>query len=116
MSVPTFNPVEVENSIRSVSNQISENVSEVDRCYRAFQKAEHTYDLAFARAYMGHRGPAHEKRYAAELATEQERADRDVKEAAYKYADRRSRALDAELRSWQSVGASVRSMYSVAGV
>lgn len=116
MSAGVFNPTEVERSIRGVSNQISENVAEVDRCYREFQQAEHRYDLAFARAYMGHRGPAHEKRYSAELATEEERRDRDVKEAAFKYAERRWKALDAELRSWQSVGASVRAMYSVAGV
>ncbi|MET0415798.1 MAG: hypothetical protein ABW022_07235 [Actinoplanes sp.] len=111
-----FNPVDVEQAIRQVSTQISKNVLFADQEYRKFLTADHLYDLAFARAYMAHKGPAHEKRYAAELATEQERSDRDVAEAAYRYADRQAKALDAELRSWQSVGASVRSMFTGAGV
>lgn len=115
MTQVTFNPTDVEASIRAVSNQISKNVLFADQEYRKFLTADHVYDLAYARAYMAHRGPAHEKRYAAELATEKERDARDVADAAYRYADRQARALDSELRSWQSVGASVRSMWSAAG-
>jgi len=44
-----------------------------------------------------------------------EREARDVAEAAFKYADRRAKALELELRALQSIGASVRSMYAVAG-
>jgi uncharacterized protein (DUF305 family) len=110
-----FNPVDVEQAIRQVSTQIAQNVRFADQRYREFLNADHAYDLAFARAYMNHKGPAHEKKFAAELATEQEREARDVADAAYRYADRQAKALDAELRSWQSVGASVRSMYAGAG-
>jgi hypothetical protein len=110
-----LNPVDVEQSIRTVSNQIAQNVGFADQRYRAFLDADRAYDQAYARAYMNHQGPAHEKKYAAELATEKERADRDVADAAYRYADRQARALDSELRSWQSVGASVRSMYGAGG-
>ena len=116
MTAPVFNPVDVEQSIRAVSNQIAQNVRFADMRYREFLKADLAYDQAFARAYMNHAGPAHEKKYAAELATAQERDARDVADAAYRYADRQAKSLDAELRSWQSVGASIRSMYSVAGV
>lgn len=115
MTGVVFNPTDVEAAIRSVSNQISQNVRFSDQEYRKFLTADHQYDLAYARAYMNHAGPAHEKRFAAELATEKERADRDVADAAYRYADRQARALEAELRSWQSVGASIRAMFSVAG-
>lgn len=115
MTAQVFNPTDVESSIRTVSNQISQNVLFSDQEYRKFLTADHQYDLAYARAYMNHQGPSHEKKYAAELATETERADRDVAEAAYRYADRQARALEAELRSWQSVNASVRAMYSAAG-
>jgi hypothetical protein len=115
VTAPVLNPVDVEQSIRQVSNQIAQNVLFADQEYRKFLTADHVYDLAYARAYMAHQGPSHEKRYAAELATEQERAARDVADAAYRYADRQARALDSELRSWQSVGASVRSMYGAGG-
>jgi hypothetical protein len=65
---------------------------------------------------MGHEGPAHEKKYAAELATTEERAARDVADAAYRYADRLAKALESELRAYQSIGASVRATFGVAGV
>lgn len=115
MTSQVFNPVDVEQAIRQVSTQIAQNVRFADARYREFLDADRAYDQAFARAYMNHNGPAHEKRYAAELATTQERSDRDVADAAYRYADRQAKALDAELRSWQSVGASIRSMFSAAG-
>lgn len=115
MTAAVLNPVDVEQSIRMVSNQIAQNVRFADQRYREFLDADRAYDQAYARAYMSHQGPSHEKRYAAELATETERAARDVADAAYRYADRQAKALDSELRSWQSVGASVRSMYGSTG-
>ena len=44
-----------------------------------------------------------------------EREARDVAEIAYRHADKIHKALDSELRAWQSIGASVRQMYAVAG-
>jgi hypothetical protein len=111
-----INPVDVENAIRTCSDRISNGVKVCDERYRAFLKADREYDAAFARAYMRHEGPAHEKKFAAELATQGQREERDNADAAYKYADRQAKALQDELRAWQSVGASVRSMYAVAGV
>ena len=43
------------------------------------------------------------------------REERDIADAAYKHADRLSKALDSELRAFQSLGASVRQMYANAG-
>lgn len=115
MSAEVANPVTVERNIRTCSDRIAEGVKVCDERYRAFLAADHAYDVAYARAYMSHEGPAHEKRYAAELETRRERETRDVADAAYRYADRHAKALENELRAWQSVGASVRSMYAVAG-
>lgn len=109
------NPVTVEANIRACSEQIAKGVKICDERYRAFLTADHAYDVAFAHSYMGHAGPAHEKKFAAELATRQERATRDATDAAYRYADRRARAFQDELRAWQSVGASVRAMYGAVG-
>lgn len=110
MSEP-LNPVAVEQSIRELANRISTGVRVVSDRYNTFLTADRVYEQAFARAYLGHDGPAHEKKYAAEVATEQEREARDVADAAFRYADRTARAVENELRAMQSVGASVRAMY-----
>lgn len=110
-----FNPVSVEQSIRDCANQIAKGVTICSNAYSEFLAADRAYDQAFAKAYMEAGGAAHERKYIAELATSEERETRDLADVANRYADRRARALEAELRAWQSVGASVRSMYSVAG-
>lgn len=111
-----INPVAVENAIRTCSDRIANGVKVCDERYRAFLEMDHAYDLAYAGAYLDAAGPAHAKKYEAELATMAERKARDVADAAYRYADRQARALENELRAWQSVGASIRAMYAVAGV
>ncbi|MFG1846709.1 hypothetical protein [Micromonospora carbonacea] len=110
------NPVAVEDAIREVSNRIGKGVAVCDERYRLFLAADRAYDAAFARAYMAYPGAAHERKYAAELATGAEREARDVADAAYRYADRQAKALENELRALQSVGASMRAMFAVAGV
>lgn len=115
MSDAPINPVAIEDAIRTVAARIADGVMVCDKRYRVYLDADRAYDAAFAHAYMAHQGPAHEKRYAAELATQPERTARDIADAAYRYADRQAKALQDELRAWQSVGASVRAMYAVAG-
>ncbi|UTT40224.1 hypothetical protein NMP99_02900 [Glutamicibacter mishrai] len=115
MSLDTLNPVNVESRIRDISARIANSASVCNTRYETFLDADRNYDQAFARAYMGHDGPAHEKKYAAELATGQEREARDIADASYRYADRLAKALESELRAYQSIGASVRAMYGVAG-
>lgn len=110
-----ISPVQVETAIREVANRMAEGVQICSDRYAAFLDADHRFDVAYARAYMQHEGPAHEKKYAATLKTADERAARDAADVAYRHADRTARALEAELRAWQSIGASVRSMYGVAG-
>ena len=110
-----YNPVAIENAIRECANRIGKGVTICGKAYEAFLQADHEYDVAFAHAYLKASGPAHAKKYEAELASQPERHARDVADAAYKVADRTARAVEAELRAWQSVGASVRAMYGVAG-
>lgn len=110
-----LNPEQIEAGIREVSNRIADSVKVCSERYKLFLAEDHAYDIAYARAYLGHPGPAHEKRFAAELATKAERAAKDVADAAYRYADRKARALENELRALQSVGASIRAMYAIAG-
>lgn len=115
VSTEDWSPVRVETSIREVSARISKGVAVCSDRYAAYLAADRVYEQAFARAYMAHDGAAHERKYAAVLATAVEQEARDAADVAYRYADRQAKALENELRALQSVGASIRSMYSVAG-
>lgn len=110
-----LNPVDIETAIRTCSDRIAKGVGICSERYKVYLGADAAYDQAFAHAYLDAVGPQQEKKYAAELATKAERAARDEADAAYKYADRKAKALELELRAYQSLGASVRSMYAVAG-
>lgn len=115
MNDDVLNPVDIERRIRSISDEIARGVRVVSEAHARFLQADAEYDRAFAGAYMAHTGPAHEKKYAAELATREQRTARDAAEVAYSYAKDRANAYREELRAYQSVGASVREMYRVAG-
>lgn len=115
MSTEAYSPVSIEAAIRECANRIGKGVTICANAYSAFLKADHDYDRAFARSYIEANGAAHERKYIAELATDEERTARDLADAAYRYADRTARAVESELRAMQSVGASVRQAYGVAG-
>lgn len=108
-------PDQVIGAIRECAARISKGVTICGNRYAEFLEADQRYDVSYAHAYMEQSGAAHERKYLAELATEKERTDRDVADAAYKYADRTARAIENELRAWQSVNASTRALYQVAG-
>lgn len=108
--------MQVEQKILETSNRIAKSAGECDRRYRAFLAAERAYEQAYAGAYMSFEGPQQEKRYAAVRATAAEKEALDVADAAYRYADRLARSLQAELMSYQSVNRSVLATYSAAGV
>ncbi len=105
------NPVEVEQAITEAANDIMRSVRGVSEALRDYREKERAYDLAFARAYNRHTGPAHAKKYAAEERTQDERAARDEAEVVYRYAERRVRALEGILSGHQSVMRSVVAMY-----
>lgn len=89
-----------------------------DAAYREFLKADHAFDMAEARAYLRAReagAPAHCCEHEATLATEEERAARDVADATYRLMEKNMKALMAELDALRSIGTSVRQAYSVAG-
>lgn len=115
MSGDVLNPAEVEQTIGAVANDIARGVPVVSNAEASARQARRTYEVAFAHAYMAHKGPAHEKKYAAVIATEAEWDASDVAELAFKHAERTARALESKLRAMQSIGASVRAMYSTPG-
>ena len=109
-------PVAVENHIRELSNRIAKSASVCNERYKVFLEADRLFDQAYARAFLAHDGPQTEKRYAADLASIEQREARDVADAAYRYADRLSKALSAELMAYQSLNKSVLAQYGAAGV
>lgn len=110
-----FNPVFIESALAQTANEIADSVIACDEAYRAYLEADRAFDNAYAHAYLDASGAVNTKKYKAQRDTMELREARDIADAAWRYADRRAKALELQLRSWQSVGASVRSMYSVAG-
>lgn len=108
------NPVEVEQSIRRIASDIAKGVRVRSDALADFRGKERKYEHAFAVAYMKFSGPSHAKKYAAEIATQQERIDRDQAEVVWRYAETAGRALELELSAWQSVARSVGGMYGAA--
>lgn len=112
-----WNPVMVEQAIHKCAQRIAKGVMKASEAYRNFLEADHQFDLAFAKAYLRcNDRPAHERKYLAELETENERAKRDVADAAYKLMDRNLKAIQGELDALRSIGTSVRQAYATAGV
>lgn len=110
-----LNPVYVEQSIQNLVQDIARGVKVVSSAHRDKLSKDRLYDHAFAVAYMTFEGPSHEKKYAAEKATQQERIDRDAAEVAYQHAQRQMRALEGQLSAFQTIAKSVVSMYGAAG-
>lgn len=106
-----LNPVEVEAGIRKCARLIHYGIRIVSDAEAAHRGAVAEYDRAYARAYLAADGAQYARRYHAELATEAERDARDIAELAYRHAERRQRALLAQLDAARSVNASVRGMY-----
>lgn len=107
-----LNPADLEAKIQEISRRIHEGVKVVTAAEREAREKRRLYDLAYARAYMDHDGPAHERKYSAEAATTDDRQAAEVAEVAFRHAERTARALENELRATQSIGASVRAMYA----
>lgn len=110
-----YNPVQIEEAIRECATRIAKGVSVCAERLAAYLEADREYEWAYHEAFDTYEGPAHSKKSHAILSTKKERVARDTADVAYRFADRKARALELELRAWQSVGASVRQMYGVAG-
>lgn len=111
-----LNPVEVEAAIRRLANESARAVRIVTKALEAYRDAERLYDREFASAYLAYEGPAHERKYAAEVGTTDLRRDRDVAEVAWRYAERAAASLERQLSAYQSINRSVGQMYSAAGL
>lgn len=110
-----LNPVQIEQAIRELVNRIAKGIKVCSDRYSTYLEAERAFDREYARAYLTAEGSIEDKKRRATLDTMPAREERDVTEVAYKHADRLSKALDLELRAYQSLNASVRQMYANVG-
>jgi hypothetical protein len=110
-----LNPVDVEQLVRKLANDISRGVRVVSDAQAKWRTAARIYEHAFAVAYMAHQGPQAEKKYAAEKATQQERTEADAAEVAFRHAERQMKALETQLSAAQTVARSVLQMYGASG-
>lgn len=85
------------------------------KALREFNEADLAFDRAYAAAYLAGEGSIKDREYQATLETVELRQVRDIAEVKLKHADRLGKALEGQLRAMQSIGASVRAMYGVAG-
>jgi hypothetical protein len=106
-----LNPVDVENAIRDLVEEIARGVREVSSRHRAKLDSDRIYDHAYAVAYLAHEGPQTEKKYAAEKNTQQERLNRDVADVAFAHAQRQMKALEGKLSAYQTISKSIQAMY-----
>jgi hypothetical protein len=112
MSDGPLNPVDIERKIDEISNRIAKSVAVVSERESVATEKRTAFDEAYAHAYLAAQdSPAHERKYRATLTTITERREAEVAETAYRYADRKARALEKELFAWQSISKSVVAMY-----
>lgn len=111
-----WNPAQIEQAIRVTSDRIAKGVAVCNKTYMEFLEADHAYDVAVARAFLNAEGSIDARKHQTTLTVIEGRQNRDTADAAYRYADRQAKALENELRAYQSINASIRSQYVVAGV
>lgn len=115
MSADVLNPVEIETHMRQLVERIAKGIAVTNTLYREYQAAERAYDRAFIAAYMIAEGSVKDRELEAKMQAMEQRETLDNAEATYRHADKLHKALDSELRAYQSIGASVRTMYGNAG-
>lgn len=108
-------PMAIESRIRSIADSILRGADIVNDLRIDYNKIKTDYDLAFATAGMAAEGPLYARRWQAERATHELRQQMDVAYTSYRHGADKLRALESELRAYQSVGASIRAAYRTAG-
>ncbi|WP_426716498.1 hypothetical protein ACEN19_11130 [Corynebacterium auriscanis] len=110
-----INPVEVEQRILELTNRIARGIKVFRDRYDKALETDRDHELRIARAYLKSEGSIEDKKKQAIVECFESRVKRDVAEVAFKEADKLLKALELELRALQSIGASLREQYRVAG-
>ena len=115
MDPTPLNPVRVEEQIAYLANEIARGIPIVSDAEKRMVDAKRHLDREIAEATLEAKGTVMDRQAQVELATQPAREEYDIAYIAYRHAERTAKSLESRLRALQSVGASVRSMYGVAG-
>lgn len=110
-----WSPVAIERRLADIDHAISVGVDALADAYDRYADLKNRVEIETARAYMSYSGPAHAKKYAAILATEQLRYELAIADGAYHRSKWKNEGFSEQLKAVQSIGASVRAQYGVAG-
>lgn len=110
-----LNPVLVEQQIHELANSIARGIPIVSDAEKASVEARRHLDREIAEATLKATGTVMDRQARVELDTQAAREEYEIAHLAYRHAERTAKSLESRLRAIQSIGASVRSMYGVAG-
>ena len=118
MSDLTYTPVEVEQRLRRLMNELSQAVRMNDEAYGRYLVAKRELDQATAAAYVDTlgKGSIPDREALTELAVSEQRTACDVADQAYRYAKNRLDMLKIQIMGVQSIGRSAAVAYQATGV
>lgn len=108
-------PVDLEQKILDLKQRTDSAIDNLEKVHGDYLSADRDYDQAKAFAFLRADGNIEVRKAQTELDTADERKNRDVAEVAYRYAQRRLRAMEDELSGLQTISASLRVAYQTAG-
>lgn len=108
-----LSPVDVEQKLVNLVNTLSTALAGWRDAYKIYKDAELAYDMAYARARVNINTDIayNDRKYHADLATQDERAAKDDAETVFKYADKRLEGVRQAISAWQSLNKSIQMAY-----
>lgn len=106
-------PEQCEQALRVLRIRMARGVDVVGRLNEEAKACDREVTAAYTRGFLGHDGPQTEKRVVGLQAAEPAQEVADIAHAKLDYARCLLRALEYEVRVFQSVGASVRAAYAI---
>lgn len=108
-------PAQVERRLAELDHVLSMGVIELAERHKKYVMLKTEVEIQSAHAYMKYNGPAHAKKSAAIVATEQLRRELAVAESAYHFAKSKLEIVRDQVSCVQSIGASMRASMAMAG-
>ncbi|GII87113.1 hypothetical protein Ssi03_51030 [Sphaerisporangium siamense] len=117
MNAPTWTPNEIALRLSQLSRALDDLAGDLEGLERDAVVKRHTYELAFARAFLGQEsGSVDARKQAAVLATAAEKLEAETAEAVLRAARTRIGTLKTQIETGRSLNALMRSEMALAGV
>ena len=106
---------QIANRLASLSQDLDKQTTAAEVLDRAAVEKRHTYELAYARAFLSSTGSMDIRKYHAVMETEREKFDAEVADAALRACRARIATLKVQIDTGRSLSAAVRAEVSLAG-